>query len=254
MRHQLRSTNVLLLLCFYTFFFAASPTIAGENDGRENASNPLAKGKNTDLRWQYFDTGNGHISDFYIDGAFMANAKFKVTYKLHYWETNVTGSGEDDWESLSLKGIYIPADGTWGNLKYRVAFGMEWLPDLGDKDKGIGSGADQIAPLAGVALGFKAGTMAIPLIQHFLSYSGEDVNTTSFRMVVLQPLPWQTWLKLDAKLPIDWENDEAIPATAELQFGKNIDKSFAIYVDGLVGIGGDKPYEWGIGTGLRFKY
>ena len=26
------------------------------------------------------------------------------------------------------------------------------------------------------------------------------------------------------------------------------------YADGLVGIGGDKPYEWGVGLGLRFMY
>jgi hypothetical protein len=37
----------------------------------ENASNPLAKVKNTDLRWQYFDTGSGHINDVFVEGAFM---------------------------------------------------------------------------------------------------------------------------------------------------------------------------------------
>ena len=61
-------------------------------------------------------------------------------------------------------------------------------------------------------------------------------------------------VKLDAKAPIDWENDEQIPATAELQLGKHLTQTFSLYVDGLAGIGGDKPFDWGIGTGLRFKY
>jgi len=66
--------------------------------------------------------------------------------------------------------------------------------------------------------------------------------------------PDQMWLKLDAKVPVDWENDKAVPANAELQLGKNINKTIAFYVDGLVGIGTDKPYDWGVGTGIRFKY
>ena len=126
--------------------------------------------------------------------------------------------------------------------------------DLGDRNKGIGSGADQIAPFGGVALGLQGGTILIPLVQQFLSYSGEDVNTTAFRLIALKPLPEQMWIKLDAKVSIDWENDQAVPANAELQLGKNINRNLALYVDGLVGIGCDRPYDWGVGTGLRFKY
>ena len=62
------------------------------------------------------------------------------------------------------------------------------------------------------------------------------------------------WLKLDAKVPIDWENDEAVPANGELQLGKNLNKDLALYVDGLVGVGGDRLFDWGVGTGVRFKY
>ena len=61
----------------------------------ENASNPLAKVKNTDLRWQYFDLGSaGHLNDFYIDGAFMPLDALKLKYELHYWDTNNSGTGE----------------------------------------------------------------------------------------------------------------------------------------------------------------
>lgn len=242
------------MIFVHLLLFSSTWSEANQKPGQENASNPLSKTMNTDLRWQHLDLDGGRVNDFFVDGAFMATDKLKIKYELHYWETDVTGSSENDWESASLKGIYFPTEGAWGDVKYRLAVGLEWIVDLGDLDKGIGSGSDQLSPFGGIALGFKSKTMIIPLVQQFWSYSGEGVNTTAFRVIALQPLPEQMWLKLDAKIPIDWENDEAIPANAELQLGKNINQRFALYVDGLVGVGGDKPYDWGVGTGLRFKY
>ena len=66
-------------------------------------------------------------------------------------------------------------------------------------------------------------------------------------------------MKYRVALGLDWivdlgEHDQAVPATAELQFGKSINKRIGVYVDGLVGIGTDRPYDWGIGTGIRFSY
>lgn len=228
------------------------PAVAEESEG-ENASNPLAKVKNTDLRFQHLDLGDGHMNDFFIEGAFMPLDNLKVKYELHYWETDITGDSESNLESATLKGIYFPTEGAWGDVKYRVAIGLDWIIDLGDQDKGIGSGSDQIAPFAGVAMGI-GGVMWIPLMQHFANYNGDDVSQTAFRLIAMKPLPNHMWLKLDAKVPIDWEHDQAVPATAELQLGKSITKNVGLYIDGLVGIGSDRPYDWGVGTGLRFNY
>ncbi len=228
---------------------------ASEEQDAENASNPLAKVRNTDLRYQYFDLVDGSDRhDIFIDGSFMATDKLKIQYELHYWETNVTGRSENGFEKLSLKGIYFPKEGAWGTWKYRLAVGLEWILDFNNDDKGIGSGSDQLAPFVGVALLPRPGTILIPLVQQFLSYSGNDVNTTGPRLIALQTLPQDFWLKLDGKVPIDWENDNAIPATLEIQLGKHVSDSLAVYVDGLFGIGGDRPYDYGIGLGIRFKY
>ncbi len=228
---------------------------ASEEQDTENASNPLAKVRNTDLRYQYFDLVDGSDRhDIFIDGSFMATDKLKIKYELHYWETNVTGRSEDGFEKLSLKGIYFPKEGAWGTWKYRLAVGLEWILDFNNDDKGIGSGSDQLAPFVGVALLPRPGTILIPLVQQFLSYSGNDVNTTGPRLIALQTLPQDFWLKLDGKVPIDWENDNAIPATLEVQLGKHISDSLAVYVDGLFGIGGDRPYDYGVGLGIRIKY
>jgi len=249
---KLRYPLVFICICIL-FFYLGSSALAGEESEGENASNPLAKVKNTDLRWQYLDMDTEHVNDFFIDGAFMAKDKLKIKYELHYWETDLSGDSEQNLESVTLKAIYFGNDGMWGETGYRLALGLDWIVDLGEQEKSIGSGSDQLGPFAGVALGLK-GISLIPLVQQFLSYSGKDVNTTAFRLIVIKPMPAQMWIKLDAKVPIDWENDKAIPATAELQLGKTINKNFGLYLDGLVGLGCDKPYDWGIGTGVRFTY
>ena len=238
--------NVVYVLVFI-LLTGIIPAYAGEN-----ASNPLASVNNTDFRFQYFDLGGPESSDYWLDGAYMLTPKLKLKYELHYWDTDVTGSDESDWESLHLKPIYFPTQGEWGTWKYKLAVGAEWIVDFGNEDKGIGSGSDQIAPLVGVAL-VKGDTVLVPLVQHFMEYDGPDVSTTAIRLIGIQSLPNNCWGKLDAIIPFDWEHD-TIPATAEVQFGKMFTPSFGLYVDGLFGIGGDRPYDWGVGIGMRLNY
>ena len=220
----------------------------------ENASNPLAAVSNTDIRYQVFDLDGADRNDYWIDGAYMVTPALKLKYEVHYWDTDVTGSGESDWESFHIKPIYFPKSwvGDWGAWKYKWAVGGELIVSAGNEDKGIGAGADQIAPLVGIALS-RGNTVLVPLVQHFVAYNGPAVNQTALRLIAIQTLPNDFWGKLDAKVPLDWEND-TIPATAELQLGKMFTPSFGTYVDGLVGIGTDRPYDWGIGVGVRFNY
>ena len=84
----------------------------------ENASNPLAAVNNTDLRYQYFDLDGADRSDYWMDGAYMATPKMKLKYELHYWDTDVTGASESDWESFHFKPIYFPTEGEWGSWDY----------------------------------------------------------------------------------------------------------------------------------------
>lgn len=230
----------------------AEPTEKSEG---ENASNPLAKVKNTDIRAQYFDNPDGSYRwDFWVaDGAFMATNKLKIKYEAHYWKTDITGTSETEIESVHLKAIYFPKSGKLGEWNYRLAYGLEWIKDFRHTDQGIGFGGDQVAPLIGVALVKKPGWIFIPLLQHFYSYSGKDINQTAVRLIAIQTLPRGAWLKYDFKLPIDWEND-AIPASAQVQLGKMFNKQFGIYTDVLVGLGSDRVFDWGVGVGARFFY
>jgi len=219
----------ILILCFVTgntYVYAS-----------ENASNPLASVNNVDIRLQYFDLDGAHRYDFWVaDGAHMLTPKLKLKYEVHYWSTDVTGSRESDIASLNVKPIYFPKQGKMGTWKYKLAVGLEWIQDFGNNDKGIGSGSDQLAPFVGVALIPREGTVLIPLVQHFMSYDGLDVNQTAFRLIAIQSFPKEFWTKIDVKVPINWENDNAIPASMEVQVGKMFSESFGVYVEGLVGV------------------
>lgn len=220
----------------------------------ENPSNPLSKGKNTDLRIQHFDLRDGsEYTDYFVDGAFMATEKLKVKYELHYADTDVTGESEQEFSTFHLKGIYFPREGKWGNTPYRLAVGLEWINSFDNADKGIGTDADVLSPFTGIALQITEDLILIPLVQHYMDYSGDNVEVTAGRLIGLWKLDKGYWGKLDAKLPYDWDSETA-PASAEVQFGRMLNPSFGLYVEGLVGVGDDRSYDWGAGIGFRFLY
>ena len=72
-------------------------------------------------------------------------------------------------------------------------------------------------------------------------------------MIAIQSLPKAFWAKLDTIVPFDWEND-IIPATVEMQGGRMLTSALGLYFDVLVGIGSDRPYDWGVGIGMRISY
>ena len=223
-----------------------------------NASNPLAAVNNTDFRLQYMDLGGAYLTDAWLDGAYMLNPKVKLKYEVHHWTSNVTGTRQSNFESLHLKAIWFPTQGEWGSWKYKPAIGLEWIKGWGNDDlvlgyRSIGSSSDQLGPFVGLSL-VKGGTVLVPLLQHFVSYDGSDVKMTAARLIAIQSLANNYWGKLDLIFPVDWENDKATPATAEAQLGKMFSPSFGVYVDGMVGVGADRPYDWGVGVGVRFNY
>jgi hypothetical protein len=220
---------------------------------QENASNPLAAVNNNDLRLQYFDLDGADRKDLWLDGAYMVDPKLKVRYELHYWQTDVTGRNESGLEELRIKPIYFPKQGEWGSWKYKLAVGVEWIVEFGNEDKGIGTGSDEIAPLVGLAL-VKGDTVLVPLVQHFVSYNGPDVKTTALRLIAIEAFENNYWGKLDLIIPIEWENNNAVPATGEVQLGKMFSSTYGFYVDALFGIGTDRPYEWGVGIGGRYNF
>ena len=150
---------------------------------------------------------------------------------------------------MSLKPIFFIKQGEVGTWKYRLATGLEWIVDFDN----FGQGSDQISPLFGVALMPRKGTTLVPLIQHFVPYNGPSVNTTGLRLIGIQSLPYQSWVKMDLIVPYDWQQYK-IPATLEVELGKMSTSFFGVYVSGLTGIGGDAFLDWGASLNVRLVY
>ena len=221
----------------------------------ENASNPLAKTRNTDIFGSGFKVADGvDLSSVDIEGAFMARSDFKVKYEAHYWRLESDDQRASGWESFTLKGIWFPKEGRRGGWGYRLALGLDWVLDGGNSEDGIGTGSDLLGPFAGIALAPRQGTTIIPLVQHFQNYSGDPFSTTAARLIVMQVLPERWWLKLDGVLPVDWEKDREIPATVELQLGRSLSRSVALFGNAHAGVGADRPYDYGFGFGIRLSY
>jgi len=221
-----------------------------------DASNPLSSASNLDLRVEYFDLdGSSYRLDLNTKGSVVVHPRIKFSFETHYWITEVTGNSENDMETVRLKPIFFLHDAVLDNSwKMRVAAGFEWIIDFDNTNRGIGSGADQLAPLFGLAFNNSdTGLTLIPLVQHFESYDGNDVSNTTFRFILLQPMPESTWVRVDIKAPFDWENNTE-PLSAELELGKMITSSWGVYLTTQVGIGDDRPFDWSLGPAVRFRF
>lgn len=223
------------------------------------ASDPTAKVNFIDVRAQFFDLERGNDRDVYrIDGAYVFSPKFKAVFELHYWETDVTGRDRGGLAQYGAKGIYFPKSGEWRGMRYRIAAGAELIIDGDNVDKGIGPGADSIAPLFGVALIPKPGRTLIPFVQYFKSFDeepGRDVEQTALRFIALQQLDSiKGWVKGDFKFITDHENDDKSSTTFEVQVGKMFTPKFGAYFEGLFALGGQKPHDDGFGIAGRFLF
>jgi hypothetical protein len=240
----------------YAVPFACTTIMLGGAAFAENASNPLAAVNSTDFRVQPTTSDTRDKVDVWIDGAYMITPRFKLKYELHYNFTDISGTDQHGIERLNIKPLYFPREGTLsGDWSYRTVVGAELILDLGETSKGTSAGADQIAPLFGASFSNgSSGLTLIPLFQHFVSYNGStDISQSSVRLIAIQPFGDANWIKLDAKIPYDWEN-ETWPVDVELQLGKSYTSKLGAYIDVQGGVGADRLYDYAVGIGLRVNY
>ena len=177
-------------------------TLAAGMAAAENASNPLASVSNLDTKMQYTYAEPVDRYDAFLDGAQMLMPVLKLKYELHYNFTDASGSQENDFEKLVLKPIYFPSQTKLNeDWRLKTAVGLDWTIEFNNEDKGIGVGADTIAPFVGVALNHAPSSLVlIPLLQHFVNYRSNDtdINVTSLRLIALRPFGkgyWASWMR-----------------------------------------------------------
>ena len=225
-------------------------------EGGAAASNPLAAVNSIDLKWTYTsltDQSSSRSDRYWIKGSYTFNRWAKLSYEVNYQRTNITGANQSDWQSVSLKPIFFVKQGQLGSGKYRLATGFEVILDADNCDKGIGRCTDLFSPLLGIAYMPREGTTIVPLVQHFVEISGEDTNTTGARLIAIQKLPEQYWIKLDLIVPWDWDREE-IAGTAEVELGRMVSPKLGLYASAITGVGGSRRVDWGASVNVRFVY
>jgi hypothetical protein len=253
---KIRSAKVLFALLTVCGPFTATYA--------ENASDPTAALNYTDVKAQFFDTGDlsplGDDRDRYaIEGAYMLSPKDKITYEVNYWDTDISGKSESDFESVKAKYINITPHALDNGLKYRLAIGAEVIADLGDYDKGIGTGTSQIAPLIGAGWSLGDTDTLITLVQYFHSIDEDDgapkIRTTGPRLIWIHSFPkYKAWLKLDDKFSINHENSGSTGNVIEVQLGKFVAPGIGVYLEYLTASGSESIYDDGFGIGVRKMY
>ncbi len=158
------------------------------------------------------------------------------------------------------QGILL-TDGKPFGIKAKYALGVEWLKDLGNLKRGTGSGADMIAPLAGIGWVPNEKVFFITLVQCFHSYDthdgGKNVRVTGPRLIYIRKIPQMGgWFKADYKGSIDHENDNDYDSILELQLGKMFTPRIGVYGEGFIGdnVLSTDAFESAVGLGVRIVY
>jgi len=251
-----------IIVSSLAIFVLIRPALAQEKNSGAAASDPTAAVNYQDVRYRYFDLDRGADKhSFQTEGAYMLHPRLKLTNELRYVNTDRSGKSEQDFEELKIKGIHLTNIKPFG-IKAKLALGAEWLKDLGDFEKGTGSGADSIAPLAGIGWVPDDMNFIITLVQYFYSYDtdnarDEDVRETAPRLIWIRKLPdIGGWFKADLKMSIDHEDNENFDQVLELQLGKMISPSVGFY--GEVFLGDDvldsNAYNYSVGGAVRVMY
>jgi len=251
-----------IIVSSLVIFVLIRPALAQEKNSGAAASDPTAAVNYQDVRYRYFDLDRGADKhSFQTEGAYMLHPRLKLTNELRYVNTDRSGKSEQDFEELKIKGIHLTNIKPFG-IQAKLALGAEWLKDLGDFEKGTGSGADSIAPLAGIGWVPDDMNFIITLVQYFYSYDtdnarDEDVRETAPRLIWIRKLPdIGGWFKADLKMSIDHEDNENFDQVLELQLGKMISPSVGFY--GEVFLGDDvldsNAYNYSVGGAVRVMY
>lgn len=257
-----RLTQFVLLISTLSFGLSsglqAQENAQGSGDG-SGASNPLSTTSSIDLKWTRLNTKDGADTDnYWIKGSWGFSKSAKLSYEITYAEThNPDGTRQTGIDNLSLKPIFFLNKGTIGDWKYGTAAGLEVVFDFAKVDpstgtiKGYGTGSDLISPLFGVSLS-KGNTTLVPLVQHYWSFSGPDVNTTGARLIAIQKFGQGWWTKGDIIAPYDW-NTSSVFGTAELELGKMITGNIGIYGSLITGFA-DSALDNGGSINIRFVF
>jgi hypothetical protein len=196
---------------------------------------------------------NFNITSLFYTQPF-ADGRMNLRLKAPVVATDALGTGDFGLGDITLKYNWL-AD---VNAERGLLFSAELTADSATDDV-LGRGKWIIAPAFTYAMFLSPTVIFAPTYQHSLSFAGDDdrrdVNESVIDLyLVITAKDKKSWWIVDPTIAIDWENDENVPVTLEVEYGRNIGTLFGgalnFYVRPGVGIGQDRPYDWNVEVGF----
>jgi hypothetical protein len=182
------------------------------------------------------------------------DGRMNLRLKVPVVATDALGTGDFGLGDISIKYNWL-AD---VNAQRGLLFSAELTVDSANKNV-LGRGKWIIAPAFTYAMFPAKDVIFAPTYQHNISFTGDsdrrDVNESVIDLyLVLTAADKKSWWIVDPTIGIDWENDQKVPVTLEVEYGRNIGTLWGgalnFYVRPGVGIGQDRPYDWNVEFGV----
>jgi hypothetical protein len=154
--------------------------------------------------------------------------------------------------------------GAWRSMQsegFALNLVLEVTLDTAVDDR-LGMGKDVLAPLVYAAIDLpRHNSVFFPNLQHYFSVAGDenrtDVNYTVIKPNLLTRWPNNLYTFLEPAFIIDWERDNKLGLTVELETGKIVSKNVALWIrPGVGAIKHDLPqiYNWNLEVGARYIF
>jgi hypothetical protein len=134
--------------------------------------------------------------------------------------------------------------------------GLEAVLPTASEDE-LGSGKLQLNPVLAGVYSFNPQTFAALTAKHFFSVAGEsdrdDIVQGQYRLILARTTESGWWFLADPQLWVDYEKDDRVHFTTEVEIGKMLTPNTSIWLRGGGHIAGDwDKDDWTISAGFRF--
>lgn len=185
-----------------------------------------------------------------------ANRRANVRIDVPWIKTDLPfGASSDGMGDLNLRVNYLP----YVTSKRALLVALEANFDTA-KEMWLGRGKNTVSPMLCYAFFLPNNFIFAPAYQHNISVSGDDSRADinegylDFYMVKTTKNKYQ-WLVLDPHLIIDYENDNHVSGTVEVEAGSLVGRMLggvgSVYLRPGVGFGDYRIYNWNIQLGFK---
>jgi hypothetical protein len=255
--------NVVACLGFLLVLCSPTPLSAqtGESKGEQALQQPTDFRTYVQIRDEYQGLkGDGYLNIIVPRFEYAVNSSVALRLETPYATYYPGGPGA---ERVSGQSDML-ARAAWRALQrdgFALFVGSDVIFDTADNAQ-LGFGKTIVAPLAYAAVDLAHDSVFFPSIQHYFSVAGPasraNVSYTTVKPSLLTRWPNRTYTYLEPQFTIDWERNDKVGLTVELELGKLVTNSTAAWIRPGVGVINQyelfQVYDWNLEVGMRYIF